>query len=50
MAEKPLVPCSVCGGIYQQNKDGTVRVHGEHTRSVWPPMNCAGSRQPPKEM
>lgn len=42
-------PCSACGRHMTITKEGLIRTHGAKDRSVWPPMNCRGSGQPPAE-
>jgi hypothetical protein len=43
-------PCSVCGRNISLTKKGAVRVHGAKAVGVWPPMNCAGSGEPPTDL
>lgn len=40
--------CPVCGRNSRLTKAGKVWTHGADT-GVWPPMNCLGSGQSPKE-
>lgn len=40
-------PCSVCHREMTVTAAGLIRVHGAKEPGVWPPRNCAGSRQAP---
>jgi hypothetical protein len=40
--------CRVCDREFNLRKDGKVRNHGAVTNE-WPPMNCAGAGDWPKE-
>ncbi len=40
--------CPACDRSIALTKTGVVRNHGAKDKS-WPPSNCAGSRQEPKE-
>ncbi len=41
-------PCPACGRSISLTKTGKVRTHGAKN-DAWPPVNCDGSNQTPKE-
>lgn len=49
-APSPTLACPICNRTdITIKKDGTLRVHGSKKRGVWPPRDCDGSGQKPKE-
>lgn len=38
-----------CGRSISLTRKGVLRTHGAKTPGVWPPMECPGSGEPPKE-
>lgn len=43
----PQGTCPVCGRQITLTQDGTIRRHGD--KKSWPPKDCAGYGQKPKE-
>jgi hypothetical protein len=44
----PRGTCPVCGRPIALTLAGRLRVHGSKQPGVWPPENCAGSKQTPE--